>query len=194
MSFPPEDIKKYDVFPGDGKDERSVREEIAPGYRRKLQVLIDRGLIDPVSLRRGMDFECGKGTITIAALPLFPNIHIFGVDIDAESGYSLLNEEEVRKATFVHDAVQRFILISAQESFDIVLAGEVRVPPYDFDYQSFANIIRPHGLVVELEPSLGYGPDFSFPEMERVGFTLLLRALPADFSWINNVNLWSRIG
>lgn len=194
MSFTPEDISKYDVFPGDSIDEPAVREDIAPGYRRRLQALIDRGTIDPNSLRMGMDFECGKGTITVAALPLFPNLHIVGVDIDKMRGYSILNEEERKRATFVHDAVQRFVLTYPEESLDIVLAGFVRVPPYDFDYQSFANILKPGGLVVELNPSLEYGPEFSFFEMERVGFTLLLRALPAELSWENHVNVWQRIG
>lgn len=199
MGLTPEDIEKYGLFARDFRFKgESVRERDAPRYRRGLQLLIDKGFIEnPMSLKTGMDFECGRGVVTIAALPLFPNIHFFGVDIDSEWSYSALNEEERRRTTFVHNAVQRFVLTHPKGSLDIVLAGSIRVPSpdfdSDFDYQAFAGIVKPHRLVVELGPTHPIVPDFLQSEMEIHGFNLVQYPDPNHFqSW--PINVWRKIG
>lgn len=183
MTLAPEEVKRYDAFAADSNSEGLIREELVPAHITRLQEMITAGLIgDPTIPRRGVDFECGRGPVTLAALAVFPNMHILGVDIDAERGYDILTDEERKRATFVHDAMQRFVQ-SPQEPFDVVLTGFVRIPD-DLNYSSFAGLIKPNGLVVELYVR-GLVSDYAIHEMKKAGFGLS-RYTPKDV-WASNV-------
>lgn len=168
------------VFPSDIWTEPIIRTAMAPAYRVELEKLIKARLINPTIPRRGLDFECGRGSVTIAALQVFPNLYIVGVDIDARLGYDILTEQEKRRTIFVHAAVQQFVN-SPCDPFNIVLAGSIRVPN-EFDYKAFGNIVNPGGLVLELssQPDL---PDFSIHGMAEAGFEMSYRF---DRGWWSN--------
>lgn len=173
-----DNLDRYSVIPADSEMESVIRQTIIPEHIKQLQAMIDSGYIDPQVLKRGLDFECGRGAITIAALKVFPILNVIGVDI-SKTGYDLLTEEERERAEFVQEPIQNFVS-RKQKPFDIVLAGYISVPD-PFDYRSFADLVTPDGLVVELY-SIRSLPDFNLTSMTNNGFDLLER---------KNVRGWS---